>query len=144
MTKSRLGRMLLSSRGAGTKRLQCKTGDSVLLKCPRMPGQLIFCLTCCHLPLANQRTTRILCIDGRWAHFGPAHCTGLHRCENTGSVRNVMPSILTSTLACPIQTAVMKLPVGHIYFDMVQLASCQSPCLAYAYHRQLQSHLLHH
>lgn len=39
--------------------------------------------------------------DARGTHLGPAHCTGEQRCENTGSVRKVKPSICTSRVAWP-------------------------------------------
>ena len=89
-TKSSLGRTDVSSFGAGTTRLRM-------------------------LPLLEppaEHTCRLSCARSWPAlHLGPIHCTGEHRSEKTGSVRNVTPSICTRTLAWPSQAAWMLSPV---------------------------------
>lgn len=43
-------------------------------------------------------------------YLGPIHCTGLQRCEKTGSVKKVTPAICTKQLACPNQKACTACP----------------------------------
>lgn len=57
-------------------------------------------------------------------YFGPIHWTGLQRCEKTGSVKKVTPSICTKQLACPNQMACTAFPAYGVASTFESFLCC--------------------